>query len=58
MKTLGGRMAPSRRAFIKFVVVGSVAAGCPVDETLLAAPESPLRISNAELWLSQALRLD
>lgn len=32
-------MAPSRRAFIKFVVAGSVAAGCPIDETLLAAPE-------------------
>ena len=33
-------MAPSRREFIKFVVAGSVAAGCPVDETLLAAPQS------------------
>jgi spermidine dehydrogenase len=33
-------MAPSRREFIKFVVVGSVAAGCPIDETLLTAPES------------------
>jgi len=33
-------MAPSRRNFIKFVVVGSVAAGCPIDEALLAAPES------------------
>ena len=33
-------MAPSRREFIKFVVAGSVAAGCPIDETLLAAPDS------------------
>jgi monoamine oxidase len=33
-------MEPSRRNFIKFVVVGSVAAGCPIDETLLAAPDS------------------
>ncbi len=33
-------MAPSRRDFIKFVVVGSVAAGCPVEQTLLAAQES------------------
>jgi len=33
-------LAPSRREFIKFVVAGSVAAGCPVDETLLAAPQS------------------
>jgi monoamine oxidase len=34
-------MPPSRREFIKFVVAGSVAAGCPVDESLLAAPDSP-----------------
>ena len=33
-------MAPSRREFIKFVVAGSVAAGCPIDRTLLAAPDS------------------
>ena len=28
----------SRRDFIKFVVAGSVAAGCPLDHTLVAAP--------------------
>jgi protoporphyrinogen oxidase len=28
----------SRRDFIKFVVAGSVAAGCPIDRTLVAAP--------------------
>ncbi|OLC90299.1 MAG: hypothetical protein DMG35_07155 [Acidobacteria bacterium] len=33
-------MSSSRRDFIKFVVVGSVVAGCPIDETLLAAPDS------------------
>ena len=33
-------MAPSRREFIKFVVAGSVAAGCPIDESLLAAPDA------------------
>src|SRR5712692_10783615 len=33
-------MSPSRRDFIKFVVVGSVAAGCPFDAALLAAPET------------------
>jgi len=33
-------MAPSPREFIKFVVAGSVAAGCPLEETLIAAPES------------------
>ena len=32
-------MAPSRREFIKFIVAGSVSAGCPIDKTLLAAPE-------------------
>jgi len=33
-------MSQSRRDFIKFAVVGSVAAGCPVDATLIAAPDS------------------
>jgi len=32
-------MTTSRRDFLKFVVAGSVAAGCPVDLTLLAAPD-------------------
>jgi hypothetical protein len=31
-------MTTNRRDFLKFVVAGSVAAGCPVDMTLLAAP--------------------
>jgi oxygen-dependent protoporphyrinogen oxidase len=30
-------MTPNRRDFIKFVVAGSIAAGCPVDLSLLAA---------------------
>src|SRR5260370_37685296 len=38
--TKGACMAPSRREFIKFVVVGSVAAGCPIEETLFAATDS------------------
>ncbi len=33
-------MAQTRRNFIKFVVAGSVAAGCPIDETLLASTEA------------------
>ena len=33
-------MSQSRRDFIKFVVAGSVAAGCPVDAALLPAPDS------------------
>ncbi|MGB0033884.1 MAG: FAD-dependent oxidoreductase [Candidatus Acidiferrales bacterium] len=32
-------MSTSRRDFLKFVVAGSVAAGCPIDLSLLAAPE-------------------
>ena len=34
-------MSHSRRDFIKFVVAGSVTAGCPIDSTLLAAPDTP-----------------
>ena len=33
-------MPHSRRDFIKYVVAGSVAAGCPIDATLVAAPDS------------------
>jgi monoamine oxidase len=32
-------MSQSRRDFIKFVLAGSVAAGCPIDKALLAEPE-------------------
>ena len=32
-------MSQSRRNFIKYVVVGSVAAGCPIDASLLAIPD-------------------
>jgi hypothetical protein len=35
-------MTNSRRDFIKFVVVGSVAAGCPIDSTLAEAPHPAL----------------
>jgi protoporphyrinogen oxidase len=39
-------MTPNRRDFIKFVVAGSVASGCPIDLSLLAAqtadPKSPV----------------
>jgi NADPH-dependent 2,4-dienoyl-CoA reductase/sulfur reductase-like enzyme len=30
-------MTPNRRDFIKFVVAGSVASGCPIDLSLLTA---------------------
>jgi monoamine oxidase len=32
-------MSRSRRDFLKFIVAGSVAAGCPIDLSLLAAPD-------------------
>jgi predicted NAD/FAD-dependent oxidoreductase len=32
-------MNPTRRDFLKFVLAGSVAAGCPFDLSLLASPE-------------------
>jgi monoamine oxidase len=32
-------MSGSRRDFLKFIVAGSVAAGCPIEMSLLAAPE-------------------
>src|SRR5258708_10517412 len=32
-------MSQSRRDFIRFIVAGSVAAGCPIDESLLSCPE-------------------
>src|SRR5208282_4076665 len=31
-------MSQTRRAFIKFAVAGSVAAGCPIDKALFAEP--------------------
>lgn len=31
-------MSANRRDFIKYVVAGAVASGCPIDQTLLAAP--------------------
>jgi len=34
-------MNHNRRDFVKFVVAGSIAAGCPVDLALLAAPPQP-----------------
>jgi monoamine oxidase len=41
-------MSPTRRDFIKYVVVGSVAAGCPIDATLLASAGSLESASKVE----------
>jgi protoporphyrinogen oxidase len=37
---MGEQMSHSRREFIRYVVAGSVATGCPVDAALLPAPHS------------------
>src|SRR5580704_16300120 len=37
---MGGHMSHSRREFIRYVVAGSVASGCPVDAAILPAPNS------------------
>ena len=34
-------MSPNRREFLKFIVAGSVAAGCPIDLSFLAAAPEP-----------------
>src|SRR5580700_1115763 len=36
---MGGQMPHSRREFIRYVVAGSVASGCPVDAALIPAPD-------------------
>lgn len=41
-------MSPNRRDFIKYVVMGSVAAGCPVDLSLLAAQTDGAPIVDGE----------
>jgi monoamine oxidase len=37
---MGGQMPHSRREFIRYVVAGSVASGCPVDVALIPASDS------------------
>ena len=41
-------MTTNRRDFIKFVVAGSVAAGCPIDLSLLPAETSPVPTVDSE----------
>src|SRR5450432_283706 len=41
-------MTPNRRDFIKFVIAGSVAGGCPVDLSLLAAQTADHKSPGAE----------
>ncbi|HYA64509.1 MAG TPA: FAD-dependent oxidoreductase [Candidatus Sulfotelmatobacter sp.] len=41
-------MSHSRRDFIKFVVAGSIASGCPVDKALLPIPDADSRVVSLE----------
>jgi protoporphyrinogen oxidase len=41
-------VSPNRRDFIKFVVAGAVASGCPVDSALFAAPAEAAPVLEGE----------
>jgi len=51
-------MSPNRRDFIKFVVSGAVAAGCPIDLSLLAAeqPSSQPAVEGEENLICHQVR--
>jgi monoamine oxidase len=50
-------MSESRRDFLKFIVAGSIAGGCPVDLSLLAAPgESKPQIEGDHFELCHQIR--
>ncbi len=50
-------MTPTRRDFLKFIVAGSVAAGCPIDLSLLAAPqEAPPEVDGEHYEVCHQLR--
>jgi monoamine oxidase len=49
-------MSQSRREFIKFVVAGSVTAGCPIDSTLLAAPAAAPQIESEHFEVCHQIR--
>jgi monoamine oxidase len=41
-------MSHSRRDFVKFVVAGSLASGCPIDKALVADPDTKAPSANVE----------
>jgi len=49
-------MSTNRRNFIKFVVAGSIAAGCPVDLSLLAAENPPPTVEGEDNRICHAVR--
>ena len=49
-------MTQSRRDFIKFVVAGSVVAGCPIDQALVAAPPPEASVHGEHNEICHAVR--
>jgi hypothetical protein len=49
-------MTANRRDFIKFVVAGSIAAGCPVDLSLLAAENALPAVEGEDNRICHAVR--
>ena len=49
-------MSGSRRDFLKFIVAGSVAAGCPVDLSLLAADDSKTQVDGDTFEICHQVR--
>ena len=49
-------MSTSRRDFIRYVVAGSIAAGCPVDLSLLAAEPSTIEVDGEHNQICHEIR--
>ena len=49
-------MSTSRRDFIRYVVAGSIAAGCPVDLSLLAADSSTIEVDGEHNQVCHEIR--
>ena len=49
-------MNTSRRDFIRFVVAGSIAAGCPIDLSLLAADSSTIEVDGEHNQICHEIR--
>ena len=49
-------MTSNRRDFIKYVIAGSVAAGCPIDQSLLQAETAPPAVDGEQNAICHAVR--
>ena len=49
-------MSTNRREFIKFVVMGSIAAGCPIDLSLVAAETAPPSVEGEDNRICHQVR--